>query len=543
MSESMTPGSQALSRNSHGASVATVRPWSSSPSGTVAIVVGLWAAVAAVYWPTARDLDRLWTSPKHEEAFTHGYLILAISLWLVFRARNKVASAPLERAPSAMFALLALSALWLFCWRAAIQEAHELLLPLIWYVAIAAATGWRRARVLAFPIGYLYFAMPIWSDINGLVQNLSAKMTGALIFLTGLPAFMQGDYVQLPGGSIEIAGTCSGLHALIVGLALAALYGYVADVSPRRRWLWIAVMGSLSLIVNWIRIFTVITAAYYTEMHSSLVRHHYWLGWWLFAGAFAIFLWWTGRKSQREPSAVDRDAHAPAQGASQMASVGVRRLTLTLALLAALPMSAYALDGSRATQNTGIGIEWPSTPADWRRSDEAFLGEWTPRFHHPGAEALRRYTDADGHAVEIFVVAYRIQTQDAKLLSYWNHLLAGAGHLRATAERIAEAPSGRWRELRVIDASGGRSLIWMRYRIGTRPFVEPRLSQLWYGLRALVNPPISSLTALRTDCSNDCRTARIRLAAASRVLQPALGRLAVAGNAASVPANGIARSE
>ena len=198
-------------------------------------VYGLWVAVALLYWPSAVALNALWTNPSQEEPFTHGYLVLAIALWLIYRDRKRLAAAPIRPAPLALIALALLSALWVWAWRAVIQEAHLMLLPLLLFAAIVAAFGWRVARVLAFPVGYLYFAMPMWTDINGIVQTLSAKMTGVLIWITGLPAYVRGDFVHLPGGTIEIAQTCSGLHALIVGLALATLYGEITSEPLRRR--------------------------------------------------------------------------------------------------------------------------------------------------------------------------------------------------------------------------------------------------------------------------------------------------------------------
>ncbi len=490
-------------------------------TGRLLSIYGLGLAVIAAYWPSARALGALWTNTS-EETYTHGYLILLISLWLIARERRRLGAAPIRPMSAALMALVLLSGAWVFAWRAAIQEFHLLLVPLIWLTAIVATLGWRAGRLLTFPIGYLYFAMPIWSDINGLVQTLSAKATGALIYLTGLPAFMQGDYVELPRGTIEIAESCSGLHALIVGLALATLYGKIAGVSIRRRWLWIAVMGALSLIVNWIRIFTVITAAYFTEMHSSLVRSHYWLGWWLFAGAFALFLWWTGRKPLLARDQETAAARTIDFGATTPAGNRAAAMLGTLAALGVLPVGSYGLDRLHADA-TSVSIAWPKDPAGWHAT-AAEGGEWAPRFRDPSAESLRRYTDANGLAVEVFVVAYRVQTQQAKLLGFWNHLLAGPGSFRETAERTVSTPTGPWRELRMVDAVGARSVIWVRYQVGDRLFIEPHLSQLWYGLRALVNPPISSLTAIRAKCATDCRDARRRLAIASEELKPALGR-------------------
>ncbi len=483
------------------------------------VAFALTIAVALVYWPSATALDHLWRD-THEETYTHGYLILLLSLWLAFREREQLATAPVAPVPRALLGLVGLSALWLFAYRATIQELHLLVLPLILWTAILAALGWRVARLLAFPIGYLYFAMPIWSDINGLVQSLSAKMTALLIFLTGLPAFMQGNYVQLPGGEIEIAASCSGLHALIVGLALATLYGKIAEVPLRRRWLWIAVMGALSLIVNWVRIFIVITAAVFTEMQSSLVRHHYWLGWWLFAGAFALFLWWTGRNHPNSANDLSV-AEPPAPPLVGSAGIGAFTVVSGFVALAALPLASYGLDWIRADASTSISIAWPSVPSGWR-ADPVEGNEWTPHFVNASVEGRRRFVDANGHAVEVFTVAYLVQTQDGKLLSFWNSLLAGGERLRIVRERIVDSSNGRWRELRVIDATGARSLIWTRYQIGDRVFVEPRLSQLWYGLVALVKPPISSSTALRTACEPDCRAARHRLGAAAKSLPPSI---------------------
>jgi hypothetical protein len=48
------------------------------------------------------------------------------------------------------------------------------------------------------------------------------------------------------------------------------------------------------------------------------------------------------------------------------------------------------------------------------------------------------------------------------------------------------------------------------------------MSQLWYGLVAIVKPPVSSLTALRTACLPNCKAARTRLNAAAPWLQPTL---------------------
>lgn len=484
-----------------------------------------------------------------------------------------------------------------------------MLLPLILLTAVLAAFGRRTARLLAFPIGYLYFALPFWSDGNFILQSLSARMTGLLLWLSGIPGFMQGNFIELPFGTIRIAGGCSGLHAFIVGLALAAFYGRLFDLPRRRQLTAIALMGALALIVNWVRIFIVTAAAYTTDMQTSLVRNHYWLGWWLFAAAFAGFLWWMERSPSGQPrqaqgtSAASSTAPREHIAAASEPTKAVRAIAIGAALalglailiafttglhsslarnhywlgwalcagalagflgwvwrrhaasgalsrtankqravgspprpnhrmallgpsltavivLALVPVAAYGLDWTHADDNLSVRILWPAAPAGWQGPRRADADQWQPYFVRAGGVSMRTYTDVSGQTVQVFAVAYRVQSQQAKLLGYSNRLLGKSGDLRLQSQRIENTASGHWIEMRVTDVAGTPSLIWTRYQIGSRSFVDPRLSQLWYGLVALIDPPLSSLTALRTACSANCHEARDRLAALAIQVQP-----------------------
>lgn len=487
----------------------------------LALIFCLWAAVALIYWPSALELNRLWTDLPGE-TYTHGYLVCLLSLWLIVRDRKRLAVTPARAEPLALIALALLSVAWVFFWRAAIQEPQLMLLPLILYAALFSAFGRRIARTVAFPIGFLYFALPFWGDINGIVQILSAKMVGLLIATTGIPAYTDGVMVHLPGGAIEIARSCSGLHEFIVGLALAALYGKLSDEPWPRRLSWVALMGALSLMVNWVRIFTVIIAAYETEMRSSLVKQHYWLGWWLFAFVFAAFLWWTGRAAPSHRTASPHENGDASEPPPAPTIIGVPVIS-TLVVLAAAPMLAYGMDWADARAGTAVAVGWPAAPTGWAGPSMAGAdSDWQPRFVNSSGESLARYIAPTGEPVEAFAVAYRAQTQRGKLLGYYNDLLGDAKKMRQQSLRLVDSPAGRWQEITARDSDGSRSLVWARYRIGNRLFVEPRLSQLWYGLAATVKPPLSSLTALRTPCLPDCNAAEARLSAAARWLQPAL---------------------
>src|SRR6202034_4470353 len=181
--------------------------------------------------------------------------------------------------PLALPALLLLSALWLIFWHAAVQDLYLVTLPLIILAALLASFGWAGVQVLWFPVCFILFAMPFWTDLVGILRPLSVRAVDALIWLTGLPAYMDGNAVRLPAGVLVIADGCSGVHFFMVGLAMAALFGELSRVSVRLRVIWLALMGALAVIAQWIRIFVIAVVAYATDMRSPLIADHYWLGW------------------------------------------------------------------------------------------------------------------------------------------------------------------------------------------------------------------------------------------------------------------------
>jgi exosortase len=511
-----------------GSLTAKTRWWDSPVANRLMAIFGLWFTVALMYWPSAVALDGVWRGASGN-SYTHGYLVLVASLWLIVRDRERLAATPVRPVGWAWVLVIMLSAAWLWSWRAAIQALHVLLLPAILLTAIVAALGWRMARRSLFPIGVLLFAIPVWDPLNHPLQTASAKITEVLIWISGMPAYVQGDFIRLPGGTIEIAQACAGLNGVVIGLTVAALYGEIVRDPLRRRLLWLGLMGILALASNGVRIFIVTVAAYETDMASPLVKHHIWLGWVLFAIAVGLFLLISGRLADawdrgRPLKAVEAAAEDPRLDAPRL-PMGrrVARLAVGLACLGLLPALSYAMDLVHSESPSGVVIGWPDAPEGWRGPMPDAVTNWSPRFADSSAESLRLYLDSRAEPIEVFAVAYREQTQDAKLLGYRNDLLGSAKQLQVQSQGVVDSRAGRWRQIIAIDPSGGRSLIWWRYRIGNRVFVEPRLSQAWYGLEAMTgSPPVSSLTALRVACSARCGEARRQLAAAAVRLQPVM---------------------
>ena len=479
---------------------ASLRPW---------LILALAAAVALLYAPSSAVLYAQW-SDFINITYTHGWLILPISLAFIILRRRALAAA--RTAPSHAGQLLLAFAViaWLVCYRACIQDLHVTIFPALFWLAALAAWGWEVGLLLAFPVAFFYFAVPSWSQLGNPLQELTVVAMDAFLRLTGPRAIIQGDLIHIPNGSFIIEEGCSGLHFLIVGLAVAALHGELRHDSWRTRLVQLLLMSALALLANWVRVYTVIEAGYLTDMHHYLVSvSHYWFGWGVFALALVVFFWLTTWLSPPPASpAAARQPDAP-PAASSPAAGEVRGLIVALALLAGLPGVSWAL---RARQPLPAVDNAPaaSAPGFWRGLGEIQASEWQPVF--PGADRIEQlaFLGREAERVEVLRVQYQEQQQGAELIGGDSSLLGA--QLRWRGSQPVDTPVGRLTETEAARQDEGRSLIWSRYVIADKPILWPLGAQLWYGLRATVGHPTAELNALRSDCAPDCGAARGTLA-------------------------------
>ena len=465
-------------------------------------IAALACVVALVYWPSTVFIYQKW-SDTTELTYTHGWLILLICVALVVRSRRELALAPVQPSRLATVALALVVLGWLVSYRASIEGLEVPLQPLIFWLAVTAAFGWAVGARMLFPVAYLYFAVNVW--YGNPLKDLTVLVMRGLLAVTGPPAVIQGDVIHLSNGSFVIEEGCSGLHFMIVGLAVAALYGEQRRDPWRVRVRQLALMAGLALLANWVRVYTVIQAGYLTDMQSYLVRvSHYGFGWCVFAVTLIVFFWLAPFLGAEPPLPPVAAAPPPPNGAIGRAQLG--GLAVAVAILVALPLLNAALRLARPAPPLADPAALLNPQPPWRAVPVDVRSAWLPVF--AGADALQRraFGSSGDDAVEVLGVAYRTQRQGAELVGETSSL-TGEG-LQALAEQVVGSAAGPFGEAEVADRGGARSLIWWRYQVAGRNLVGPFAQQLWYGVNALVWRPPAGLVALRTPCYPDCGSAR-----------------------------------
>jgi exosortase A len=466
------------------------------------------AIVTALYWPTAVAYSLAWTDFDNR-GYTHGYLIAAMCLALIYMRRDELTGPMPRPAPFAYAALAVFGLGWLLAYRAGFQTAHELLFPIILWTAIYAICGRRIGRSCLFAVGFLYFALPFWGFINSALQALTIAATHVILRVLGLPVSFNGDLVHIPEGTFAIEDGCSGLHFMIVGLAIAAYYGELNRDTLRHRVLLLGLAAALALVTNWIRVSTIIIAGHLTNMQSYLVRvSHYGFGWALFAVAIAVFFLLASRLPLRPTETPAAPTIARAEGA--LPSVSALALAL-VALILAPALLWWAMRGdaaAAATTQSSVRVPGWSGPL-------AGSSAWRPIFVGADSERLATYRQG-ASGVEWYTADYAFQRQGRKLLGYYNSIV-GKDSLIVLDQGIEADSARRFVSLQLLNQEGTRSLLWFTYKIGERMMTSGLRAQLWYGVTSLTGPVDSQIIAFRAKCEPDCAAAgqQLRLFVAS----------------------------
>ena len=335
------------------------------------------------YHETLLYLIRLWNQLEIGE-YAHGYLVLAISGYLVLRQRRALSA--LTPCPNSwgLLAVLAASLVWMLAALVDVQMLQTVGLLLLVLAIVWTVLGNRVTWVLLFPILFTGFAIPIWFPLSPLLQDLTADVVFWVIRLLGIPAFRQENVIMLPAGSLSIEEACSGLRYLLAALTLGTLYAYLNYKTLRARLVVVLIAAGAAVLANMLRVFIVVYLAYTTDMQHPLVHDHLTLGWYLFGGLVAILLFLDARLNRHCPP--DHPGGAAQQGEVRPAACGkgpLQYLAVVVAgivLLSAGPAAVYGVHHQSETGNERIELVLPSGTGGWT-GPVASDDDWMPEYH------------------------------------------------------------------------------------------------------------------------------------------------------------------
>jgi exosortase A len=422
----------------------------------------LW--LLAWYGETVQSLVATWLG---SETFAHGFLILPITLWLVWRRRH-IVRALVPRPNFWMVLPLAVAGcVWLLGNLASVVVVQQYALIIMILFLLATIIGNKIVSEIAFPLLFLLFLVPFGEVFLPALMEYTADFTVVALRLTGIPVYREGLYFSVPSGNWSVIEACSGLRYLIASVTLGVLYAYLTYRSLTRRVTFVLLSIVVPIVANWLRAYMIVMIGHLTTMKHAVGVDHMIYGW-IFFGVVMLILFWVGTRWREDSVSETAIMHTSIDSAPIRTPVWRAILTATLAssaVAASLPAIASHLKGGFYQQPV---LQVPPEAADWR-FESAGLTDWTPRFMHPSARINQSYVSATGR-VQLFVWYYRNQRQGAQLVSSQNALVPSADANWANTGALHRVLNINGNEIPLIESrSKGREtrlLTWHWYWIG-----------------------------------------------------------------------------
>ena len=439
---------------------------------TVAVI----AIILAFYWRTAESIVAIWW---RSETFAHGFLIVPISIVLVWMRRRELAG--LVPAPDALgLVLLAGAGLaWLVAWAGQVQVVQQYAMTAMIPAAVVAVAGRRVARALAFPLGFLLLGVPVGEVLIPPLMDWTAHFTVVALRLTGIPVFQEGTYFTIPSGSWSVVEGCSGLRYLIASITVGTLYAYLSYQRFWKRALFVVLSVVVPIIANGLRAYIIVMIAVLSDMRLALGIDHIIYGW-VFFGLVIFLLFWVGSFWRDPVPVADREAGAgvprtPRRSSRQAAFAAVA----SVAIAAGWPLWAAQLD--RASLATGTAaLASPAGASGWRL-DAAPMTAWRPRYSGAASSLFDVYRKGD-RAVALYLGYYPRPPRGAELVTTTNVMVVQKDpvwHQLGQGLRPEDLGSGtvEIRQTRLRSAGQGL-LVWDWFRIAGHDLSSPYLAKL-----------------------------------------------------------------
>jgi exosortase A len=216
-------------------------------------------------------------------AYNHCFLILPISLYLIWERRYAL----LARAPGPagwpLLLMIPAGLVWLFADRAALMEGRQLAAMTLFQLFVLAVLGFKAWRVIAFALLYLYFLVPFGAFLTPAMQDFAARFAVGGLHLLKIPVYSDGFNIEVPGAKFLVAEACAGLRFLIASIALGTLYGYMMYRSWVRRAAFIVVSVVIPVLANGLRVLGIVVLGYLLGDAEAAVADHLIYGWVFFS--------------------------------------------------------------------------------------------------------------------------------------------------------------------------------------------------------------------------------------------------------------------
>lgn len=229
-----------------------------------------------------------------ETNYEHGWLVVGLTGWLLWRALPAFRAAPLQ--PSWTGLLFVGMGLLLFiggC-RTIQPRLCVVALPFLLFGAMVYVHGWRRSRHLIFPLSMVAFVIPMpgFQQMTTGLQIIATKMAHHASNFLGMEMGISGNRVFDPTGNLgnwEIDEGCSGIRSIVALTLVTYVYGMIVHVKWWERFVIFAACIPIAILANAVRVTSILIVARIDVDFAKTTWHDY-SGFMSFGAALALLM-------------------------------------------------------------------------------------------------------------------------------------------------------------------------------------------------------------------------------------------------------------
>ena len=429
------------------------------PGAAFLLVLALMLVAIVLYLPTATSMASIWSLSA---TYAHGWLVLPASLWFIWERRGDLAAMPLRPWWPGLLFVAGSGSVWLLGELSGAQTPTHFALAAMLIAATVTATGLAWSRAMAFPLAFLFFAVPFGEMLVPHLMDWTADFTVAALQVSGIPVFREGNDLTIPSGLWSVVEACSGVRYLLASLMAGTLYAWIMYRSPVRRAVFMVASLLVPIVANWLRAYLIVMLGHLSDNEIAAGVDHLVYGW-LFFGIVIGSLFLIGARWREDADAVRPtpiNATRTANGTVIAAALGSVFIALAIWPLASSLLSAPA-------DERPVDLVAPVVANGWQTAPKA--GAWRPVLQAPRAALSRAYEKGDSE-VTLHLGVFRAQTQGTELVSSAHTIAAeGSGWREVSRDVEVGTMSGvsvQWRSFVVRADRGGYERLWIAFWIG-----------------------------------------------------------------------------
>jgi len=432
----------------------------------------LLVSILGVFYQTTFSMVSTWI---RAETYTHGFLILPIVIWLIWRKKALVSRYSPKPNFLALIPLSMAGVLWMLGHLVDVLVVQQIALVTMLVLSFLVVLGVRLFKILLFPLIFLFFAVPMGEGLVPVMMEYTATVTVALVKLSGIPVYRDGLFISLPSGNWSVVEACSGVRYLISSITLGCLFAYINYASYKKRLAFIVVSAIVPIVANGLRAYMIVMLGHLSGMTLAVGIDHLIYGW-VFFGLVMLVLFTIGSR-WRDPeqdfvrvTSNSEMGRGRASSESLVSKYLMASLVAVIIVIALWPAWILALNKFQNVE-AYTEIHPPGAQENWKIKEEKEW-VWTPRVVGANREIHQFYTSSQNNSgsIGLHIAQYLEQKQGSEVVNSQNKLFNNQMSRWRITERNKKLVKLNGHEIEVVSAvvKGPRDnlLVWYWYRVG-----------------------------------------------------------------------------